>query len=239
MSSVANVPNFYNMIPRSESGGGLTYKNYSKIKIDVPMQGIIIGKTGSGKSNLLLYLLQEVNCWNKIILLCKKPDEPLYNMLITRISKLEKKFKEQIIYVCTSIEELPSMDDFSGESTLFIADDQVCEGKKTQAILGEYWIRSRKNGISCLYLSQSFYLTPKLIRENSSLCFLKTIVSVKDLKRILSEYALTEDPSKIMQLYEKIRKSSPMNFLLIDKNTADDNLRYRFNFSPVDIKSLQ
>ena len=237
--SIENIPNFYKLIPHSQSGGRIKYKNFDKIKIDLPFQAIIIGKTGSGKSNLLLYLIQEISAWNKIILLCKKPDEPLYQLLISRINKIEKKIKQQIIYVCTSIDELPELDDFDGESTLLIADDQVCENKKTQAILGEYWIRGRKNGVSCCYLSQSFYLTPKLIRDNSGLCFLKTIVSVRDLKRILSEFSLTEDPLKIMKLYNQIQQSGQMNFLLINKNTMDENYRYCFNFSPIDIKTLE
>lgn len=237
--SVENIPNFYKLIPHSQSGGRIKYKNYDKIRIDLPFQAIIIGKTGSGKTNLLLYLIQEISAWNKIILLCKSINEPLYQLLLSRVGRIEKKIKQQIIYVCSDVSELPDMDEFDGESTLFIADDQVCENKKTQAILGEYYIRSRKCGISCVYLSQSFYLTPKLIRDNSGLCFLKTIVSVRDLKRILSEFSLSEDPLKIMKLYDTIRKSDPMNFLLIDKNTMNENYRYRFNFSPIDIKTLE
>jgi hypothetical protein len=235
-----SVTNFYKRIPQHMLGRGkVKYPNYDKIRIEIPFQGIIIGKTGSGKTNLLLYIIQEIPIWENIILLCKKPDEPLYKYLITETKKTERKIKRQIIYVCTDIEELPDLDYFDRENTLMIADDQVCESKKIQAQISEYWIRGRKNGISCIYLSQSFYMTPKLIRDNSSLCFLKQIVSMRDLKRILAEYSLTEDPKKIMTLYERIRKSNQMNFLLINKSAVDDNYRYCFNFSPVDIKSLE
>ena len=151
---MSNVPNFYSRIPSvMKDQTRVKYKNYDKIKISLPFQAIIIGKTGSGKTNLLLYLIEQINAWDRIILLCKKPDEPLYQYLITLIGKIERKIKQQIIYVCTSPDELPDLDDFVDHSTLLIADDMVCESKKSQAILGEYWIRGRKNDVSCVYLS--------------------------------------------------------------------------------------
>lgn len=234
-----SVPNYYEKVPSSMVGGRVKYPNYEKIRLELPFQAIIIGKTGSFKTNLLLYLINTIAAWNKIILLAKKLDEPLYAYLISSVNAIEQKVKQKLIYACTDVSQVPDMDNFSEDSTLFIVDDMVAEAKKTQTVLSEYWIRSRKNGISCVYLSQSFYMTPKLIRDNSSLCFLKSIVSVKDLKRILSEYALTESPQKIMELYEKIQKESPRNFLLIDKCAREPNLTYRFNFSPVDIESLK
>lgn len=120
------VPNFYKLIDkRYLDHTRVKYKNYDKVKIELPMQALIIGKTGSMKTNLLLYLIQTISAWDKIILLCKKPDEPLYAYLIDSLERIGKKAHEQVIYVATTIDELPDLDDFSGSNTLLIADDQV------------------------------------------------------------------------------------------------------------------
>ena len=51
------------------------------------------GPSGSGKTSLLLNFIKLINVWDKVILLAKDLNEPLYQYLIQTYEKIEKKFK--------------------------------------------------------------------------------------------------------------------------------------------------
>lgn len=57
--------------------------------------------------------------------------------------------------------------------------------------------------------------------------------------RLLREYNLTESPKLIMKAYRMIMDTGRTNFLLIDNQTQDENLRYRFNFLGIPIGDLR
>ena len=270
MSSQNTVPNYYTMIPkRLLLGSGFKkYPNFNKVQITLPFRGVICGSSGSFKTNTLLHIIRSIASFDKIILLCKLPDEPLYSYLIEICQKQEERLRKaqeededyeaptpnvcmcenpdechcppeevdnstKIMWVCTSPSELPSPDDFKGHTTLFICDDMVTQSKKDQQPIEEYWSYVRKVGMSCIYLSQSFFKTPIFIRENSSLLFIKTILSVTNLKRLLKEFSLSEDPKKIIAVYEDLLAKHPTSFLTIDKANPNLDLRFRINFSPI------
>lgn len=78
-----SVPNFYKAInPKYLDRSQSKYKNYDEVKINLPFQALITGKTGSFKTNLLFYIIRSISAWDKIILLAKKLDEPLYAHII-------------------------------------------------------------------------------------------------------------------------------------------------------------
>ena len=78
---------------------------------------------------------------------------------------------------------------------LVVFDDFICE--KNQRPLIDYFIRGRHKNCSVIYLSQSYYKTPKDMRLNCShfsiydfpcsnekcSCAVKTILRKKDMKR--------------------------------------------------------
>ena len=55
--------------------------------------------------------------------------------------------------------------------TLIIFDDMVTYLKK-HPIISEYFIRGRKKSASLIFLSQSYYNTPKIIRQNINYCII-------------------------------------------------------------------
>jgi len=81
--------NFYTKIPKELMNQKSTYKNYNKLKIEVPCFGLISGSTGSMKSNSLLYLIHQIAVWDRFFLFTKQPNEPLYRYLSNCINKVE------------------------------------------------------------------------------------------------------------------------------------------------------
>jgi len=88
--------NYYKIIPKRLAEKKSTYKNYSKVKIEVPCFGLIIGCTSAGKTNSLLFLVEQIGAWNKIYLFTKQPNEPLYKYLTDCINKVENKHKVKV-----------------------------------------------------------------------------------------------------------------------------------------------
>jgi len=218
-----NLINFYQKIPDSIKS---TYHNpnYHKHGIEIPSRIIICGHSGSMKSNLVLNLIQRFHdTFHKIILVTKQPDEPLYQFLQDTVHSDQ-------LEVYSDLEDLPSLEELNEEKDiqyLVIFDDLVLE--KKQSKVEEYFIRARKiaGGVSCVYLTQSYYKTPKVIRINCNYIILKKISSIRDISMILSEFNLGNiSKCRLLEIYEDAIKDDPTNFLLIDINKS----QFRKNF---------
>ena len=88
--------------------------------------------------------------------------------------------------------------------------------------------------MSCLHISQSYYKTNKLIRQNCSYIDLRGISSKRDLTAILREYGLGIDAKKLVEVY-KFAVAEPFSFLLIDLDSDDSN-KFRKNFTVITLE---
>lgn len=186
---------------------------------------LFCGSTGSGKSNAVMNLISLMSngkkgLW-KHIFVCYKTDEPLYQWL-------GEKTKGKISFF-RSINDFPKVQDFQDlqgqkaknkERFLCIFDD--CINDKSSAErkkMDDYWAFGRKKGITCFFLSQSYFMTPKFIRDNCNYLILNSIRSSKDLDRILREYEFGEISKDDMQnMYKQCKAVDELSFLKIDLN---------------------
>ena len=110
------------------------YPNEDRLKIKLPFRMIIGGPSGSGKT-ILLNLMKLIGIFDKVILLAKHLDEPLYKHLQDTYRKIEKSSKINIILAIRTAKDLPLVEDCNvKENTLLIVDDMICEDKKELAI---------------------------------------------------------------------------------------------------------
>lgn len=215
--------NFYNKIPDSIKSKYYN-PNYKNHGIEIPFRMLVCGNSGSMKTNFVLNLIQRFHdTFHKILLITKQPDEPLYQFLQNTINSDQ-------LDVYSDLEDLPSLEELNEEKDiqyLVIFDDLVLE--KKQSKVEEYFIRARKisGGISCVYLTQSYYKTPKVIRINSNYIILKKISSTRDISLILSEFNLGNiSKCRLLEIYEDAIKDKQEDFLLIDINKS----AFRKNF---------
>lgn len=234
MSASTEIVNYYTHL-KSEKSDLHHYPNEEKIHISLPFRMLMCGPSGSGKTSLLLNFIKIIGIFDKIILLAKDLQEPLYKHLIETYGKIEKKLGIQVILAIDNIKDMPTPDDCDPkENTLMICDDLICEGKKDLDKVGAFWIRARKKGVSMVFLSQSYYAIPKLIRQNSSYVVIKKIDTPKDLKAMLKEYSLGVDIKELTALYHHAMKGdSHTSFFMIDTTTSSKALRFRANFAPI------
>jgi uncharacterized protein (DUF302 family) len=230
--------NYYDKLPKDETLKDHLYPNYNRLKIDLPARIMIVGKSGGGKTSTFLNLFELINCWTRIYIFTKKPDERLYKHLIESLQSVSEKIGRNIITVSDDLKNLPNVKDFDEkENNIIIFDDLITSTKKELAKIEEMFIRGRKSNITCVFITQSYFRTPKLIRQNSDYVIFKKITSISDLKRCIREYALSDgkaETNKIIDVYNEAMKKFE-NFFMIDLQTNDPSLRYRINFSSAGI----
>jgi energy-coupling factor transporter ATP-binding protein EcfA2 len=203
--------------------------NYELHHIEIPFRMLIIGSSGSGKTMSLLNILRIfTNTFQNIHIITKNSSEPLYQYL-------EEKMRNKSFKLTEGMNSLPLLDDFDkNENSLIVLDDMVLD--KDQSKICEFFIRARKLNISLIYISQSYFLVPKVIRQNLTYLIIKQVSSQRNLKLIANEYSLGLDNKQLKKLYEFCTDEIP-NFLLIDINNK--NMRFRKNFDfVIDISSL-
>lgn len=167
--------------------------------IDIPFRMVIVGASGSGKTNCLMNLLKVAfnGTFNHIYLCIPNKDEPLYNQMIDKLGDDITVFEDGTV---PPLSELPK-----NEEQLIIFDDLVGNKGATKEIV-EYFKMARKKGISCVYLSQSYYKVDKFIRQNTNYIIIKKIASKKDLKLILNEYSFDIPIDELEHMYHYATK---------------------------------
>ena len=108
-----------------------------------------------------------------------------------------------------------------------IAD--MINNKKLNPIVTELFIRSRKLGISIVFISQSYVKMPKNVRLNSTHFFIMKIPSKRELQQIALNHSSDIDFKDFMNIYKKCT-TKPYSFLVNDTTLpSDDPLRFRKN----------
>ena len=192
---------------------------------DHPYRIIIIGGSGSGKTNALINLINEQNDIDKIYLYARDLSEPKYEYLI---KKREDAGIKHLNNPNAFIECSNTMDDVyenihdynssRKRKILIVFDDMIADimtNKKFQAIIKELFIRCRKLNISLVFITQSYFPVPKDVKLNSTHYFIMKINNKRGLKNI----AINESADIVYQDFMKIYKEcikELSNFLTID-----------------------
>jgi ABC-type dipeptide/oligopeptide/nickel transport system ATPase component len=191
--------------------------------IKLPFRMLITGSSGSGKTQTLLSLLHNMpKTFEKIIITTKNKDEPLYNWL-------EDKFEKDPNFEMREIDKdgLPDLDKFDKEqNNLLVMDDLV--GEKNQKPMEQFFLRARKKGCSLVYITQSYYAVPRMIRSNLTYLIIKQVSSMKNLTMIMREYDLGIDRTQLIDMYKQATEQKA-GFLMIDLE-GDEGKKFRKDF---------
>lgn len=227
MSPKNNKPhNFYEDIVAKD-----IYENpgFKKHNMTIPFRALILGSSGSGKTSVFLDLLKRFRDTFDTLILCGPEgitEEPLYEHLLSKIPKGN-------VIICEGIDNIIRPETIKREmgQVLICFDDLCLEPEAKQKIISEYYIRGRKiaKGVSCCYLSQSYFKVPRVVRLQSNYIFLKKLGSTRDLRQIIKENSLNVDEKKLIKAYKDIVNQDFLNFMLID-NGAPDDRRFRKNY---------
>ena len=198
--------------------------NFKDHKLNLPFRMLIIGGSGAGKTQTLMNLIRIMNgTFNNIHIITKNKDEPLYNYLESKV--------DTGLSITEGIDSAPNLDDFDKkEQSLIVMDDLVLE--KNQKQLEQYFIRARKLNCSLVYLSQSYFAVPKMIRMNLNYLIIKRLNTLQDLFRMMREYSLGVSKDVLVDLYQHSIQDNKQDFMLVDLDSEPKD-RFRFNFLDV------
>ena len=201
---------------------------------------LIIGPSGSGKTNTLLNLINNLNPIDKIYLYTKDLSEPKYELLNNhRKNAGIKHFNDSTAFTEYSNDMddvFTNIDDYNKQrkrKVLIIFDDMIADimgSKKFKAIIKELFIRCRKLNISIVFITQSYFRTPKDARLNSTHYVIMKIQSKKELQNIAQENSGDIDFKDFLKTY-KDYTSEPYSCMIINTTVPSNHpIRIRKNF---------
>ena len=200
-----------------------------------PFRLLICGSSGCGKTNLLMNLIYNYLYYNKIYIYAKDLTESKYQMLQDFFEEVNETMKDetgedfQVAIFSSSKDEIVNVDDLDKEyQNLIIFDDFVTEAD--QHLIIDLFIRSRKKNCSLIYLTQSYFSTPKDIRLQCNYFIFYNISNERELTEIQRDHCLDVDKETFKKYFNKAT-SEPYSFFLIDKKSRE--LRFRKNFDDI------
>ena len=161
---------------------------------DHPYRILIIGGSGTGKTNALLNLINNQQDIDKIYLYAKDPYEDKYQYLINKRESVGlKHFNDPTAFIEYSNDMhdvYKNIDTYKPDKEskiLLVFDDIIADminNKKLNSIVIELFIRCRKLSISLVFISQSYFKVPKDVRINTTSFFIIKILNRIELQQI-------------------------------------------------------
>lgn len=187
-------------------------------------RGLIIGSSGSGKTNIVLCLLLHPNGlrFENVFIYSKSLQQSKYRYLkevlkpIRGVDYVEFSDSNDVV---TPAEVKPN--------TVFIFDDVVCDN---QSVMRDYFSFGRHNNIDSFYLCQTYTKIPKaLIRDNANLLIIFKQDNV-NLKHIHDEHVGTDMSFADFKALCSSCWKNKYDFVVIDKESDAKYGRYRKGF---------
>ena len=152
---------------------------------DHPYRILIIGDSGSGKTNLLFNLINQQPDTDEIYLYAKDPYEAKYQFLITKGESTDlkhfndsKAFIESSNYKDDIYNNIEEYSPNKKQKVLIIFNDMITDmlsNEKLNPIVTKLFIRGRKLNISLVFITQYYFAVPKNIRLHSAHYFIMKI----------------------------------------------------------------
>ena len=206
---------------------------------DHPYRILIVGGSGSVKTNALLNLINNQPDIDKIYLYAKDRYEAKYQYLINKREKVGldhfncgKAFMEYSNDIQDVYKNIENYNPGEKRKILIVFDDMIADminDQKLNLVVTELFIRGRKLNISIVFITQSYFKVPKDVRLNSTHFFIMKIPNKRELKQIALNHSSDIDFKYLIKIYKKCN-AEPYSFLVNDTTVpSDDPLRFRTN----------
>ena len=184
---------------------------------------ILVGGSGSGKTNALLNLINNQPDIDKIYLYAKDPYEAKYQYLVNKREKVGldhlKDPKAFTKYSNDMQDVYKNIEDYNPgkkRKMLIVFDDMIADmtnNKILNLVVTELFIRGRKLNISIVFITQSYFKVPKDVRLNSTHFFIMKIPNKRELQQIALNHSSDIDFKDFMKIYQRYT-AEPYSFLV-------------------------
>ena len=186
---------------------------------------LIVGPSGSCKTNTLLRLINNLLPIDKIYLYAKDIHELKYEYLINKREQAGiKNLNDPHAFIEYSDDMNDLLDDINNynenrdKKVLIVFDDMIADieyNKNFKRIIKELFYRARKINVSIVFIMQSYFRALKDARLNSTNYILMKIGNKKELKRIAEEKSGHLDYKDFLKIYNYCTRE-PYSFILRD-----------------------
>ena len=216
------------------------YTNENKLKHnpdwpyipDHPYRILIIGSSGSEKTNTLLNLIHNQPDIDKIYLYAKDFYEPIYQFLISKRESTGLRYfndpKAFIEYSNDMHDIYKNINHYNPNKEnkiLIVFDDMIADminNKKLNSIVTELFIRGRKLNISLVFITQLYFKVPKDVRLNTTHFLVMKIPNKRELQQIAVHHSSDIDFNDFIRTYKKCTDKL-YSFLVNDATLSSDN----------------
>ena len=206
---------------------------------DHPYRILIIGSSGSGKTNVLLNLINNQPDIDKNICMQRIHIKKKYQYLINKREEVGLDHfndpKTFIEYSNDMRDVYKNIEDYNlgrERKILIVFDDMIADminNKKLNPVVTELFIRGRKLNISIVFITESYFKEPKDVRLNSTHFFIMKILNKRELQQIALNHSSDIDFKDFMKIYKECTNEA-YSLLVNDTTLQSDNpLRFRYN----------
>ena len=209
-------------------------ENWSYIP-NISYRILIIGGLWSGKTNVLLNLIEFQPDIDKIYLYAKDPNEAKYQYLIRLCEKVGidhlDEAKALIEYSDDMHNVYKNIDEYNPDpknKILTVFDDMIADMiNKLVWTVTELFIKGRKLNISLAFITQSYFKVPQDVRINTIHFFIAKIMSEREIQRTVINHSSDISTKDFINIYRECT-NEPYSFFVSDTTLASDNpLRFR------------
>ena len=165
---------------------------------DKPYRILLIRGSGSGKTNLVLNLIEDQPDIHKIYLYAKDPYEAKYQYLIKIREKVgighHNDPRAYIEYSNNMHDVYKNIGEYNPdpENKTIVFGDMIADmikNIKSDSIVTELFITGRKLNISIVFITQSYFKVPKDVSLNISHFFIKKVPNERELRQIATNHS--------------------------------------------------
>ena len=148
-----------------------------------PFRMLIVRPSGSGKTNTLLHLINNLHPIDKICLYVKDIHDPKYEYLINKREQAGiKNLNDPYAFIEYSDDVSDVLDDINNynknrdKKVLIVFDDIIADieyNKNFKRVIKELFYRARKLNVSIVFITQSYFRALKDARLNSTHSYIK------------------------------------------------------------------
>ncbi len=198
-----------------------------------PSRILMIGSSGCGKTNLLLNLIYDLLPWSRLYIYAKDLNEEKYIQLkeaCEQVKQIDEDF--EFTFDSTDIVNVDELD--PDEHNLIIFDDFVCDKSSFDSI-SELFIRGRKKNATLIFLTQSYFDTPKIIRlQCNYFCFWK-FNDEREQTEIHKNHSFGLTKKEFKDVFDEAT-NDPHSFLFLDTLNKNQSYRIRKNLNqPINV----
>ena len=175
---------------------------------------LIVGKTNSGKSNILMNLIAQNCIYEKIYIYTNNMDD--------KYTWLKNKFKRDVHIF---INEINFSDIDKKYINLVVFDDLVFSNKK----ISTFFTQSRKSNVSCIFISHRYFTVDRLLRNNLDYIIF-TKLDKREIMMMYNDISLDITLKQFQDINNNLKK---YDFIIIDKYNENDFMKIRKNFNQI------